>query len=571
MPNDFININALCSELNEKLNGGHIEKVTQPEDDEVHLYVRNGSGNFVLVISASPSYPRIHLTTTKKKNPLTALSFCMFLRRFVQGGKINNIQTLNCDRIADISVTKKNEMFDDITVHIVCELMGRYSNIIVCDENYIIMLPLKIIPFEPSTDRIIAPKAKYEFLKQNKILPADKEKIERLLEKTEFKRTVNGDIDESSVNLLSANIAGFSKKTFEILLEKYRKEKSKTAESLARLISSFVNLNGSKYFSPCTLGNEKEIKDFSAVAPENENCILRESLNACADIYYYELDKKERLKSRAKNLERNLKNRKARLIKKISLLKTKSEESKCAEEYKLKGELLLNNIYKLKKGEKEVILDNYYDGSKLKIKLDETLYPKQNIEKYFKTYNKLKTAGIMTSTQLKEAEEELEYVEALFKNLEIAENDEDINDMEKEVGIYKNDKKQGSKCVKNPKNESKPLKYSVNGKILLIGKNNFQNENITFKIATAEDIWLHIKNSHGAHAVLEKGSSKKDILTAAEITAYYSTSQNAKTEIDYTLKKYVKRHPSKKSGLVIYTDYKTLTVVPNKHEELIVK
>ena len=232
---------------------------------------------------------------------------------------------------------------------------------------------------------------------------------------------------------------------------------------------------------------------------------------------------------------------------------------------------MLSNIYKLKKGEKEVILDNYYDGSKLKIKLDETLYPKQNIEKYFKTYNKLKTAGIMTSTQLKEAEEELEYVEALFKNLEIAENDEDINDMEKEVGIYKNDKKQGSKCVKNQKTESKPLKYSVNGKMLLIGKNNFQNENITFKIATAEDIWLHIKNSHGAHAVLEKGSSEKDILTAAEITAYYSTSQNAKTEIDYTLKKFVKRHPSKKSGLVIYTDYKTLTVVPNKHEELIVK
>ena len=120
MPNDFININALCSELNEKLNGGHIEKVTQPEDDEIHLYIRNGSGNFILVISASPSYPRIHLTATKKKNPLTALSFCMFLRRFVQGGKINNIQTLNCDRIADISVTKKNEMLDDITVHIVC-------------------------------------------------------------------------------------------------------------------------------------------------------------------------------------------------------------------------------------------------------------------------------------------------------------------------------------------------------------------------------------------------------------------------------------------------------------------
>lgn len=569
MPNDYINLNALSVELDEILKNGHIEKVTQPEEDEIHIYVRNGGENFVLLVSASPSYPRIHLTAHKKKNPVTAPSFCMFLRRFAQGGKINEIKTLNNDRIIDISVTKKNEMLDDITVHIVCELMGRYSNIIACDEEYKIMLPLKVIPFEPSTERIIAPKAKYEFLKQTKTLPSDTEKIELVLTEDEFKETVKGKITENSVGLLPSRIAGFSKKTFQILLDKYKKFDEKSAQGLAKLIADFAAINESGYYKPCTVGRENAVTDFSAVAPENEEYIERNSLNDAADIFYYELDRKERLKNRAKNLERNLKTKRIRLVKKISLLKTKAEESENADEYKLKGELLLNNIYKLKKGEKEITVENYRDGTLTNIKLDETLYPKQNIEKYFKTYNKLKKAAAVTKEQLQEAEDELEYVSALFKNLEIVENDEDISDIEKEIGISENNGKRGSKCVKEAEKQSQPVKYSINGKILRVGKNNFQNENLTFKTATAEDIWLHIKNAHGAHALLEKGATEKEILIAAEITAYYSSKQNAKTEIDYTLKKFVKRHPSKKIGLVVYTDFKTLTVMPNKHEEFI--
>ena len=565
MPNDLINIKATATELNEMLSEGYIDKVTQPENDEVHFSVRIGGKNKLLVISASPQNPRMHLSASKKQNLFTPPSFCMFLRRYAQGGTIKSIKILNDDRIIDLSVCKKNEMLDNVTVHIIAELMGRYSNIIVSDESYIIMQALKIIPFEPSTGRIIAPKVKYKFLEQKKLLPGDFKSLENLISENTF----SGEEEEK---YFLSNISGYSLFTMKILLKKFHETDNHTSKDLLDFFRQFYDICNSKIYSPCLILNDNnEISDFSAITPSSDNIksISCQSLNEAMEKFYSERDKAERLKYFSKSVWKNIKNKVAKLTKKYELNKIKLSECEKSEEFKLKGELLLANIYKLKYGDKKVLLENYYDNNNLvEIKLDENLYPKQNIGNYFKSYNKLKKAKEIISQQQCDIERDLEYYKSLEKSLEIAQTEDDIRDIEKEL----NPPQKGTQNRKiRAEKPSSPIRYDINGKKLTVGKNNIQNERITFSESKNDDIWLHVKSAHGSHAILEGNASYDEIRIAAEITAFYSLSSPVKTEIDYTLKKYVKRHPSKKIGLVNYTNYKTLNVLPDKHSEFLIK
>ena len=581
---DGLVIHSIVNELNKKLLGGKIDKVYQPENDEVVLHIRNNKENFKLVLSCSASNPRVYLANNyKKENPINAPMFCMLFRKYIQGGNIVNISQIGFERIIKISVESFDELKEKTTKDIIIEIMGRHSNIILTHslDNKIID-SAKRIPPSVSRVRQILPGQTY-------VLPPKQDKL--------------NPIDEVSLNLFVDTLTSFNGPIFKAIYSKFlgvspviAKEicfranidentliDEISSNDISKVYKEFHNLFkfiNNNIYNPSMIIDESidKVLDFSCINLSqfsNLSIINDDSISKILENYYATKDIKDRIHQRSSDLRKSISIKLDRLYNKLNKQEKELIESENAEIYKIKGELITSYIYMIEKGMESVEVANFYDPEykNITISLNPNFTPSENAQKYFKKYNKMKTAKKEITSQIEITKEEINYLENIILSIENCENLAELMDIREElskVGYLraKNNIKKETKLT------TKPHEFiSSNGFKILVGKNNKQNDNLTLKIASNEDIWMHTKNIPGSHVIIKtEGKEVPDetIFEGAMLAAFFSKSKmSSQVPVDYTKKKNVKKPNGSKPGMVIYETNSTIYVTPT--EELIAK
>ena len=579
---DGVFINALTKEFNEKFTGLRIDKIYQPEHDELLLLLHGKSGSFKLCLSANASIARAYIEEDEKSSKSEPPVFCMLLRKHLLGGKIIRVFQPDFERVIRFEIEAIN-VFGDLTVKtLVIEIMGRHSNIILLDENEKILDSIKRVDFSVSSLRQILPGLKYENPpsqgKKNplscgvgeflKCLEDNDKKADKCILDT-FKGVsplVAREIVYRGIGIAEIYVSELStSKKLDIATEGYK---------LFQAV-----LNGE--FAPCYLVSRETKKhiDFSAFhITQYENLAEVQFFDSPALLvyeYYKERGKKERAQRRNAELMKVVTSNIERCIKKIERQTRELADTEKREQWKIWGELITANIYKINKSDKTVCLENYYEDGmpEITIPLDTSVTPAQNAQRYFKKYSKAKTAQLELAKQLKIAREELLYLESVEEEIEKAETTEALSQIAEELyeeGYLRRNTKEKKK--KQNKQAMPQETRTTDGFCVFIGKNNKQNDFLTCKMAHNNDLWFHTKDIHGSHVVMryEQGREFTDnaILEAAGFAAFYSKARNSENvPVDYTKIKFVKKPSGAKPGFVIYTDNNTVYVTPRKAEE----
>ena len=548
MPLDGITLKAIVDELS-FLESASVQKVHQPERDEILLLLHTKNGNKKLLLSASPASPRIHLTEREYKNPDTPPMFCMLLRKHFTGGRILSLKQLSLDRVVDISFECHNELGDTVNKHIILEIMGRNSNLLITDENYKIYDCIRKNDLSSETSRMMIPGFTYEFPENKEkcdILKETEERIAEVLLETEGKNLTNLLTGFSPLSGREADYSGDV--TGYVLGIKKKLEK--------------------ELYSPQLIISEEKPVDFwcfDIMQYEGNLEIKRfETMGEAIEAYYYEKSRAEHMKQKNAALTKLVTNLISRAERKLKLLIKELDEAGKKEDFKVMGDLITANLYKIKSGEKIAEVSDWSTGEEriMHIPMDDSISPSDNAQKYYKKYTKAKNAETVISEQIKLTKEEAEYLRSVLQSVADAENMEDIAQIKEElaeVGYIK-----GEQGKKKKESSSKPLCSEYEGFMIYVGKNNKQNDLLTLKTARANDIWLHVKNNAGSHVIIEsKGREVPPsvIEYAANLAAMHSKAKGApKTEVDYTFVKFVKKPQGAKPGMVIYTDYKTCII-----------
>lgn len=573
---DAICIKGITSELSDKIINGRIDKIHQPENDEIIIHIRTYDESFKLVVSANSAHPRIHLTQHSKKNPMTAPMFCMLLRKHIGSGKIISVEQIGFERIVKISVESYNELGDLTVKHLIAEIMGRNSNIILVNNDMKIIDSIKRVDFTISSVRQILPGLQYEYPPIQ-----DKAPLTDITVNTEFDFSKPLTADKVIMNTVS----GISPLTAREIVYKAFGETGIAAQDLnlnkqsalkAKILSFSDDIKNNR-FKPCIIkaaSNEKML-DFSATDitqySQMAQVIYTESMNQTLDDFYYLKDLHERMRQKSADLIKLLNTAAERTSKKINILTKTLCDAENKDLYKIKGELITSNLYRINDGDKELEAENYYNNMELiKISLDPSLSPSANAQRYFKKYNKAKTAEKEAAKQLTAAKANLEYIESTLTLAENAENESDLNEIRSELireGYLKR------KNTQKKKQNSAPRHFiSSDGFDIYVGKNNTQNDYVTTKLANTSDLWFHTKNIHGSHVIIKLGVNKNvtrtAITEAAQLAAYYSKArESSQVPVDYTKIKNVKKPNGAKPGMVIYDGYNTIYVTPKKPEK----
>lgn len=566
---DGIYLYSLINELKDFAINSKIDKVNQPEKDEIILTLR-GKGQKKLLISSSSNYPRLHFTTINKINPLKAPVFCMVLRKYLIGGKIIDIRQCSTDRIVIIDIENKDELGFDSQYSLIVEIMARHSNItLVRKRDNKIMESIKHIHSNKNSYRVLYPGATFIMPPtSNKLNPFSftKEELKNLLKE-------NPEFNDSSFSKI---ITGVSKNLSKDLFIKYNnKFNYLTIDDLASFINDYfkniLNANENILFFKDGKVIDFYFKDLICLKDYEKKYF--ETHSDALDNFYATKDKQDRLHSRGLDIQRLINTNIDRCLKKIKILNKTLKECETKEDYKIKGELLTSYIYGFKKGDKEVSVLNYYSENEeyLKIPLDENKTPSENIQFYFKKYNKLKNAEEAALNQLSINEDELNYLNSVLTSLETADNYDDIDEIKKELietGYIRFRKEKNKSKGKT----NKPLHFiSSDGIDIYVGKNNIQNDYLTLKFADKTDTWLHTKIIPGSHVIIKsKDIPETTLLEAATLAAFYSKGKNStKVPVDYTLVKNVKKPSGAKPGMVIYSTNKTIYIDPPKNIDLV--
>ncbi len=570
-------IAALTHELKFQLHTGRIDKVYQPETDEIILVIRSKGKNFRVLFSASSNCPRVHFTKFNKKNPIIPPDFCMVLRKHLLGGRVIDIVQPQFERMIKLVVESFDELNILRTKELIIEMMGRHSNIILvdCKDNKIID-SIKRIPSHISRYRQVLPGIKYVMPpSQNKVNPLEirnRNDFISIIQDRDKRTPVYKALYTSFTGispLLSREICYRSSVDENTILFNLDNQ---TMNSIYENFTSIINQVKTNNFTPAIYYNSttEEYVDFGSVDIsylgyyEKE---LFESTSKMLEDFYFKRESRERIKQRTGDLRRNIRTKLDKKYNKLNNLNDDLKKGHNAEKYQLYGNLITANIYRMKKGKNEIELDNFYDedNSLITIPLDEKLTPAQNAQKYFKKYNKAKTTTHKVGRQIRKTKEEINYLEQIIISIEQCTHMTDIEEIRTELeenGILR--RKITKKGVRYNE-KSNYLKYvSSEGLEILVGKNNKQNNDITFKISSRDDLWFHIKDMPGSHVILRLQNNTPDdssILEAATLAAYHSKARDsAKVAVDYTQRKNVKRQPGAKLGMVIYDNYSTILV-----------
>ncbi len=579
---DSLVIHSIVNELSSKVLGGKVDKVYQPEDDEVVLHIRNNKENFKLILSSSSSNPRVYLSNNyKKENPISAPMFCMLFRKYIQGGNIVDISQVGFERIIKITVESFDELKEKTKKDIIIEIMGRHSNIILTHsmDNKIID-SAKRIPPSISRVRQILPGQTYVLPpSQDKINPLDK--ISFIDFQNELK-SFDGNIFKGIYSKFLGISPTIAK---ELCFRANIDENTHTNElqfnafnDLYNHFTSLFELISNNNYNPCMAIDPTidKVIDFSCIELTmfNTLSILKDdSMSKILQDFYTTKDMKDRIHQRSSDLRKSISIKLDRLYNKLKKQNEEIIESKNADKYKIKGELITSYIYMIQKGMESVEVANFYDPDykNVSISLNKNLTPSENAQKYFKKYTKMKTAKKEIHAQVEITKEEITYLENILLSIDNCENLAELLDIREELGKVGYLKNQ-NKNKKETKLTTSPHEFiSCDGFKILVGKNNKQNDHLTLKVASNDDIWMHTKNIPGSHVIIKsEGREVPDetIYQGAMLAAYFSKGKmSSKVPVDYTQKKNVKKPSGAKPGMVIYETNSTVYVTPT--EELV--
>ena len=558
---DALTLSVLRDEFETTLVGGKITKIYQPERDEIVLFVFNKQ-TYKLLISANANVNRIHLTEMPTDNPKTAPSFCMLLRKHITNATIVGVNQMPFERVLEFQLQVNDELGYKKDMRLIFELTGKTSNVILTDGNYVIYDSIKHLPQDLNSTRIIMAGAKYAFFPpQAKIFPFDLPRVR------EFLSSCNTPLRKTLPEVL----LGVSQATVnEILHGIDENDHSIVNHSLVvdRLLQYKANLENKKPNVVLVDGTPVEVCPFDYQSKKGEK-IFYDSLNRAHDNYYYLLDKTQRFNDKAKSVSTVVKNAVPRTEKKLAIQRQSVLEAENREIYKQYGDLILSNLWNISKDAESLTCYNYYDNTEVNIPLDKQLTPQQNAQAYYKKYRKLKSSAEHNGRLVEENTKLLEYLQTIKQSLRYCAEPDDLQQIREELitlGLIR-EKQASKKKVDTP---LKPLRYDVCGYSVYVGKNNVQNNFVTFKLAAAGDVWLHTQKIHSSHVVIvnDKGGEVPDnvIVTAAEICAYYSqASGGSKIPVDYTARSNVKKPNKAPLGFVVYNVYNTVLVNPDRH------
>lgn len=562
MGSDLFALSALAEELDGALKGARIDKIQQPEEDELRFFVRTPGKNLTLRVSCNAGAPGIYITESKKQSPASAPAFCMLLRKYLSSANITDVTVYNFDRIIRVSFSARTEMRDHAVYYLFAEIMNRYSNIVFTDEKLTVLDAVKKLTPDNAKGHLVMRGVKY--------IPVKQEKISYLSDCFHvFDRFNGGDLHSFILN----NISGFSGNTVNELIKRAGLEndmKSLTTEDRSRLestIEKFRSIRGSELYSPCVIG-KKDVYPFPYFGLSGE-AEKYETISEAYDALNTAADNAIRHSARLKSLNAAAKRLKQRAEKNIAIDSERLAECESMEKYRLFGELIVTNIYKIKRGDAELKCVNYYDNSEITVPLDITLSPSKNSAAYYNKYNKMKRTKEFTEKKLIKDKALYEYTDSVIRELDTLPVGASSADIEDELIRLGGIKRKAQKGKVRKERREPPDAYTIEGFTVYAGRNNVLNEEVTFKIANSSDIWLHMKNRHGAHVIIKtEGNSVPEsvIIQAAEIAA---ASESAPVEVDYTERRNVKRQPEGHPGMVIYVNYKTVIATPNKHAELL--
>jgi len=570
---DGIVISSLVWELNERLTNGRINKIYQPENDAIVLTVKNNRNNYRLLLSASPSLPLAYLTEDTGTNPMAAPNFCMLLRKHISGGRIVSIIQPEMERIIKFEIEHLNELGDLCTKFLIVELMGKHSNIIFCQPDGTIIDSIKHISLNVSSVREVLPGRSY-FI-PNTMLKMNPTSIgaEDFMEKVLSKPLPVGKAIYTSLTGISPLIA--EEICFRASIDSGMSTSGLSDTEKLHLFGVFSRLMEdveNHRFTPVIIYRGKEPAEFSTLPLTcYSDCESRifDSISTVLRSYYAEKNASTRIRQKSHDLRHVVSTALDRTRKKYDLQLKQLKDTEKREKYKIYGEMLNTYGYGLEEGAKSLTCLNYYTNKEITVPLDSQLSPQENAKKYFERYGKLKRTFEALSTLTEETHEEMEHLDSISTALDLAQTEGDLAQIKEELiqaGYVK--RHTSGKNAKKQKLTSQPLHYiSSDGYDIYVGKNNLQNEELTFKFANGGDWWFHAKGIPGSHVVVKTGGDELPDRTfeeAARLAAYYSKNRSSeKVEIDYIQRKHVKKPNSGKPGFVIYHTNYSMMIAPD--------
>lgn len=571
---DGIVTKSIVEELQFLLINGKINKINQPDKNCIIFNIYNKRMNYKLLIDASSNNPRINITNINRENPMVAPNFCMLLRKHIQGGIIENIKQIGIDRIINIDIKSMDELGDFTTKTLIVELMGKYSNIILVNkENNKIIDSIKRITLDISRIRQVLPGMNYELIKDNKFdITKSYEQPSTIIKKLEKPIKISRFFYSYYTGFspqISKEICFRSNIDFDVKTSNLDNNNLKAIdENFENIVNSIIN---SDYDYLLYKKLDKYI-DFHSIKLNHisSETLKFNNISDLIDNYYKHTSISDSLSQKISSLQKYTKIVLNRDINKLSKLKEEKVISDDRDKYKIWADLISANSHLIKKGQKILIAENFYDAelNKITIQLDETKSPWENAQYYYKKYSKLKTSSKLLENQIPKLESEISYIEQIIDSFRHISTNAEVEEIRTE--LEENNYIRKRKKKKRKEKPSKPMHYiSRNGADIYVGKNNFQNDYLTLKLANKEDYFIHAKNVPGSHVILRNNNiDKNDIQDACNLAAYYSSlSNDDQVSVDYTFKKNVHKSKGAKPGMVYYDNFKT-TIVDLKNFDI---
>ena len=540
---------AMTNEL-QILTSGRITKIHQPNQLEVMLQIRAAGANYKLLISIHPSYARIHLTDHAVENPAEPPMFCTLMRKHIEGGFIQSIEQNEFERMITFTIESKNEIGDKVTRKLIVEIMGRHSNCILTDAaNDQIIDSLKHLPPSVNSYRTVLPGQSY-------IAPPSQHKKDPLMvQNEEVKALIQA---ENQTSAIIQSIAGFSPLHANELISRLNNGESYDTyvkQVISNAMPNYVEVNGKANFSSAELTHlDGAVEQYP-------------TLSALLDRVFYARAERDRVKQQAGDLERWLTNEIDKLKLKLKKLQKDFDHASKLDQFQLYGELLMANIYQFDKGVENVKVQNYYSEEleEITIAVSPRKTPIENAQSYFTKYNKAKNALLKIEEQKEKTEDDIRYFEMLAQQVQQA-SPSDIEEIREELAEGGYLRLRASKKKKKIAKPTPEKFISSSGIEISVGKNNKQNDYLTFKLSKKSDLWFHTKDIPGSHVVIHHDSPDEEtIREAAMLSAYYSKARNsASVPVDYTEIRHVKKPSGSKPGFVIYFEQKTIYITPDE-------
>ncbi len=571
---DGLVIANVIKELNDTLLGGRINKISQPENDALVLLIKNNRSQYKLFLSANASLPLIYITQENKPNPITAPNFCMLLRKHLNSARILSITQPGLERIIDIEIEHLNELGDVCTKHLITEIMGKHSNIIFCDDKKMIIDSIKHISGLVSSVREVLPGRDY-------FIPETQDKWNPLtVDYDHFKEKVMTK-PLPIAKALYTSLTGISPLIANEICHRASIDGEASTSSLDELEGLHLYKNFERLmeeiktnsFHPNIIYKNGDPVEFSSTTLTTYETYEHKDFDSISELleqYYSQKNTLTRIRQKSVDLRKIVSNAIDRTRKKYDLQMKQLKDTDKRDKYKVYGELITAYGYTVEEGSKQMTALNYYTNEEVTIPLDPTITPIDNAKKYFDKYSKLKRTYEALTKFTEETKEELEHLESISAALDIALQEEDLIQLKEELMEYGYMKRKfvSKKEAKKQKSTSKPFHYiSSDGYHMYVGKNNFQNDELTFKFAVGNDWWFHAKGMAGSHVIVKTNGDELPDRTfeeAAKLAAYYSKARElTKAEIDYTEKKNVKKPNGGKPGFVVYYTNYSLMIEPD--------